>query len=62
VVTPSLYPYSKESPREAKPLFFISLPLSFEGEGDKGDEVGKPLIEANEVKRYTIRRLYYVPV
>jgi len=29
----------KKSPREAKPLFSISLPLSFEGEGDKGGEV-----------------------
>jgi len=27
--------------RGAKPLFLISFPLSFEGEGDKGGEVDK---------------------
>jgi len=27
--------------RGAKPLFLISFPLSFEGEGDKGGEVAK---------------------
>jgi len=34
-----LYSQSKESPREAKPLFFKLIPLSFEGEGDTGGEV-----------------------
>jgi len=28
--------------------------IIFEGEGDKGGEVGKPLIEASEAKRYTV--------
>ncbi len=31
----------KESQREAKPLLYNQVPLSFEGEGDKGGEDDK---------------------
>ena len=41
--------------------------IIFEGEEDKGGEVGKPLIEASEAKRYTVygtlfSRVEYVQV
>jgi len=44
-----------KKPKKASPLFFI-LPLSFEGEGDKGGEVEQSLIEANISKGYTVLR------
>jgi|TARA_B100001971_G_C17840129_1_gene358184 hypothetical protein len=31
----------KEYLREANPLFLISIPISFKGDGDTGDEVDK---------------------
>jgi len=59
-----VYSHSKESPREAKPLFLYSSPLSFEGEalplgalaqrGDKGGEVDTPLYRCGK-KAYNLQ-------
>ena len=59
-----LPPQHGESKRGGSLSFYILPPHAkntspYYGEGDKGGEVGKPLIEASEAKRYTICRTIF---